>query len=62
MCTNTTVIIIGVNPTTLEIVEGRADVVVLEILAGQLQRNVTVTLNTVDATMGNSATSKHAHC
>ena len=53
-----TVIVIGVNPATLEIVEGTTAVVVLEVLSGKLQRNVTVTVNTVDATMGNSATSK----
>ena len=42
------VIVIGLNPVTLEVAEGEDAVVNMEILFGSLQKNVVVTLSTVE--------------
>ena len=41
-------IVIGLNPVTLEVAEGEDAVVNMEILFGTLQKNVVVTLSTVE--------------
>ena len=47
-CFSTTVIIIGVNPATQEVVEGNEALIEVEVLFGLLQRNVTIMLTTLD--------------
>ena len=48
MSCRTTVVIIGINPVYPEVREGEDVIIRVELLVGSLQKNVSVTLTTID--------------